>query len=236
MRVLLIESEAELALSLKRGLESGGYGVDVAPTSVQGLGYAQVREYAALVVDMKLGEGTGLDVVEGLRGDGQSVPILLLADRPAHEDVVRALDAGADDYMLKPPDSAELVGRVRMLVRRSSADRLARLAYADLEVDRIHHQARRQGRNLNLTPREFQLLEFLLLHAEEVVHRTQLLEGVWGVHFNLETNVVAAQMRNLRRKLGRWGGSPLIHTVRGLGYVLGERARLRRGQATAGHR
>lgn len=230
MRVLLLESESELAMPLKRRLESSGYSVDVAQTRVQGLGYARAREYAALVLDTTLCGGTAVEVVEALRGDGHSMPILLLAERPANEDIVRGLDAGADDYMLKPPNAAELVGRVRTLLRRSSADRLARLAYADLELDRIHHRAHRRGRDLSLTPREFQLLEYLMLHAEEVVHRTQLMEGVWGVQFNPETNVIAAQMRNLRRKLGRWGDPPLIHTVRGLGYVLGERARLRHGR------
>jgi len=151
------------------------------------------------------------------------VPILMLTARDSTQDVVAGLDVGADDYMTKPFSLDELLARARALLRRGGATRTETLVYADLHMDRLRHVAQRGGAELNLTPREFQLLEYFLLHAEEVVRRTELLEKVWDLSFDPMTNVVDVHIANLRRKLSAAGGGPLIHTIRGVGYTLDQR-------------
>jgi DNA-binding response OmpR family regulator len=163
---------------------------------------------------------TGFEILSELRRRKSSVPVLLLTARDASEDIVRGLDAGADDYLTKPFSFEVLLARVRALVRRGGAQRLEMLRYDDVEMDRIGHTAHRGGRNLKLTAKEFQLLEFLLLHPAEVVKRTQLLEKVWDLHFDPMSNVVDVHVAKLRRKLTADGEPPLIHTVRGVGYLL----------------
>jgi len=145
-----------------------------------------------------------------------------LSARDTTDDVVRGLDAGADDYLSKPFKFDELLARIRALVRRGGAQRLERLSYGSLELDRLEHQARAGGKVLDLTPREFRLLEHFLLHPEEVVRRTQLLEKVWDMHFDPESNVIDVHVANLRRKLSDAGHPNLIQTVRGVGFCLKE--------------
>ncbi len=223
MRILIIEDDRKIASFLERGFREEGYSVDVAHDGTAGALNARVYDYDLLVVDIMLPGKTGYEIVREVRAGGKAVPILLLTARDSTEDVVTGLDVGADDYMTKPFSLDELLARARALLRRGGATRTETLAYADVQMDRIRHSALRSGVDLNLTPREFQLLEYFLLHPEEVVRRTELLEKVWDLSFDPMTNVVDVHIGNLRRKLAAGGGSPLIHTVRGVGYTLDQR-------------
>lgn len=220
MRILVIEDDRKIASFLERGLREDGYAVDVARDGVEGLLNARVYDYDLLLVDIMLPGKNGYEIARELRLAGKTVPILMLTARDSTQDIVMGLNVGADDYLTKPFSFDELLARVRALIRRGGATRTERLSYSDVEMDRIRHTAQRGGRTLNLTPREFQLLEFFLLHPEEVVRRTELLEKVWDLHFDPMTNVVDVHIGNLRRKLTTAGEPPLVHTVRGVGYLL----------------
>ena len=220
MRVLVIEDDKKVASFLARGLREEGYAVDVANDGGDGAMKAHVYDYDLLLVDVMLPGKTGYEIVRDLRQGNRSTPVLMLTARDAPEDVVRGLDVGADDYLTKPFNFDELLARVRALVRRGGAQRLDRLAYADVELDRIRHVATRAGKPLDLTPKEFHLLEYFLMHPERVVRRTELLEKVWDLHFDPMSNVVDVHVANLRRKLRARGRSPLLHTVRGVGFLL----------------
>jgi len=220
MRLLVIEDDRKVGSFLQRGLREDGYEVDVANDGVQGALNAHVYDYDALLVDVMLPGKNGYEIVHELRSSGKTVPILMLTARDATDDIVRGLDAGADDYLTKPFSLDELLARVRALVRRGGAARLARLVYRDLEMDRVRHVARRGGEVLDLTAKEFELLEYFLLHPEEVVRRTELMEKVWDLPFDPMSNVVDVHIANLRRKLRTEGRPPLIHTMRGVGYML----------------
>lgn len=220
MRILVIEDDRKIAGFLQRGLREEGYAVDVAYDGVEGATNAHVYDYDLLIIDIMLPGRNGYEIVRTLRRSGSAVPILMLTARDSTKDVVMGLDAGADDYMTKPFSLEELLARSRALLRRGGATRTELLVYAGVELDRIRHTATRDGTELHLTPKEFQLLEYFMLHPEEVVRRTELLEKVWDMHFDPMTNVVDVHVGNLRRKLSGEHGSPLIHTVRGVGYTL----------------
>jgi DNA-binding response OmpR family regulator len=219
----VVEDDKKVASFLEQGLREDGYSVDVAHDGVDGSLKAHVHDYDLLVLDVMLPGKTGYEILTELRREGLSVPILLLTARDAKEDIVRGLDAGADDYLTKPFSFDVLLARVRALIRRGGAQRLERLRFADVELDRIQHSASRGGRDLRLTAKEFQLLEYFLLHPEEVVRRTHLLENVWDLSFDPMSNVVDVHVAKLRQKLRAAGDPPLIHTVRGVGYLLSER-------------
>jgi DNA-binding response OmpR family regulator len=174
------------------------------------------RKVAGFIEQGLREEGYAVDVAK----EGEEAPILMLTARDATEDVVRGLDAGADDYLSKPFKFDELLARMRALTRRGGAARLDRLTYGSLELDRLRHKARANSHLLDLTPREFQLLEHFMLHPEEVIRRTELLEKVWDMHFDPESNVVDVHVGNLRRKLKDAGCDGLIQTVRGVGFCL----------------
>ena len=219
MRILVVEDDEKVASFLDRGLREEGYSVDVAHDGEDGLLKAHVHDYDLLLLDVMLPGKTGLEIVRSLRSRQSSVPVLLLTARSDRDDVVLGLDAGADDYLTKPFGFDELVARVRALLRRGGASRSDRLLYDNLELDRVTHKAHRGGTRLDPTPKEFQLLEFLMLNPERVVRRTELLEKVWDLNFDPMSNVVDVHVGHLRRKLGKVGDDSLVHTVRGVGYV-----------------
>jgi len=206
MKILVVEDDRKVAGFVEQGLKEEGYVVDVARDGEEATMLAHVNDYDAVLLDVVLPKKNGFQIAAELRREGRNTPILMLTSRDAPEDVVRGLDAGADDYLSKPFRFDELLARIRALHRRGGAERLDVLRYGAVTLDRLRHVATVDGRPLDLTPKEFQLLEFFLLHAEEVVRRTTLLEKVWDMHFDPESNVVDVHVGNLRRKLTRAAG------------------------------
>ncbi len=230
MRILVVEDDRKVAGFIEQGLKEEGHAVDVAPDGDEATMLAHVYDYDLILLDVVLPKKNGFQVAAELRREGRATPILMLTSRDATEDVVRGLDAGADDYLAKPFRFDELLARIRALHRRGGAARLDVLRYGRVTLDRLRHLSELDGRPLDLTPKEFQLLEYFLLHPEEVVRRTTLLEKVWDMHFDPESNVVDVHVGNLRRKLERAAGEPVITTVRGVGFTL------RQGAPAAGAR
>jgi two-component system OmpR family response regulator len=217
---LIVEDDLKLARSLERGLRSDGYAVDLAASGSDALLQAHVYDYDAVILDVMIPQPDGVEVCRALRADGHWVPVLMLTARDGVGDRIRGLDAGADDYLVKPFEYGELIARVRALVRRGAPERPAILRVGDLEVDPAARTVIRAGRAVELTAREFALLEFLVRRAGEVVSRSELLEHVWDRNFTGSSNIVDVYVGYLRRKLEEPFGRPLIRTVRGAGYVL----------------
>jgi DNA-binding response OmpR family regulator len=220
MRVLVAEDDAKAARFLVQGLEEEGHAVDVAADGDAASRLGLLHPYDLIILDVMLPGRDGLEVAGDLRRGGITAPVLMLTARDSTGDVVRGLDAGADDYLTKPFAFDELLARVRALARRSAGEPHGQLRIGDLELDRVRRTVRRSNRRIDLAPREFRLLEHLMLHPEHVLTRTNLLDKVWDMTFDPGTNVVDAHISNLRRKLEDAGGTRLIHTVRGVGYVL----------------
>jgi DNA-binding response OmpR family regulator len=219
-RVLVIEDERKLLRTLERGLRAEGYEVAVAADGDEGYGLALAQPFDCLVLDWMLPGRDGLQLLADLRRAGRAVPVLLLTARDAVEDRVTGLDAGADDYLVKPFAFAELLARLRVLLRRDRGDRETVLRADDLEVDLLERRASRGGEAIELTPREFDLLAYLLRHKNAVVTRDMLGRDVWKEPDYALSNVIDVFMTLLRRKVERPGREPLIHTLRGLGYTL----------------
>ncbi|HEX7243694.1 MAG TPA: response regulator transcription factor [Longimicrobiaceae bacterium] len=220
MKILVVDDDAALAEFIRLGLQEEGYAADVAHSAEQGRRLACVYDYDGIVLDRVLPDGTGVEVARELRRRGHRVPILMLTARGASQEVVEGLDAGADDYLVKPFEMEVLKARVRALVRRGGAVRSERLSMADLVMDRLSRRAECQGRELRLTSKEFTLLEYFLLHPARVVTRTELLEKVWEIHFDPGSNVVDVHVARLRRKLEESGTRARLATVRGAGFML----------------
>jgi len=223
VRILVIEDDKDVASFIRNGLVQAGSNVDHAANGKDGLFLATTEKYDALIVDRMLPGVDGLTVIRTLRASGNSTPVLILSALGEVDDRVKGLKAGGDDYLVKPFAFSELLARLEALARRgkSGGDAPATvLRVADLEMDLLRREVRRGGQTIELQPREFQLLEFLLRHAGQVVTRTMLLEGVWDYHFDPQTNVIDVHISRLRSKIDRGFDRPLLHTVRGAGYRL----------------
>jgi two-component system OmpR family response regulator len=223
VRILVIEDDKDVASFIRNGLVQAGCNVDHAGNGKDGLFLATTEKYDALVVDRMLPGVDGLTVIRTLRASANATPVLILSALGEVDDRVKGLKAGGDDYLVKPFAFSELLARLEALVRRAKSGSDAQpttLRAADLEMDLLRREVRRGGQQIDLQPREFQLLEFLLRHAGQVVTRTMLLEGVWDYHFDPQTNVIDVHISRLRSKIDKGFDRPLLHTVRGAGYRL----------------
>ena len=221
MHVLVIEDDKEAALFIQKALRESGHGTDIAGDGETGLAMARDGDYDVLIVDRMLPRLDGLTVIQTLRAEARKTSVLILSALGDVDDRVKGLRAGGDDYLTKPYAFSELLARIEALARRSSNDEpVTRYTVGDLMLDRLSHKVTRGGENVLLQPREFRLLEFLMRHAGQVVTRTMLLEHVWDYHFDPQTNVIDVHMSRLRGKIDKGFDVPLLHTVRGAGYVI----------------
>ncbi len=226
MRLLIVEDDATIADFVKTGLVEAGFAVDVASDGNQGLELAVRGGYDAAIVDVMLPQIDGLTVIDRMRGRGVRTPVLILSARRTVDDRVRGLQAGGDDYLTKPFAFAELLARVQALIRRATGTtEPTRLVVGDLSLDLLTRGAERGGRVLDLRPREFALLEYLMRNPGRVLTKTMILSHVWGYNFNPGTNVVDVLVSRLREKIERDDEPKVLHTVRGVGYVLELRER-----------
>jgi len=222
MRVLVVEDDREVAGFVLKGLREAGHVAEHADNGRDGLFMAASEPFDAIILDRMLPGGIdGLRVLETLRGQDNNTPVLFLSAMAQVDDRVRGLKAGGDDYLTKPFAFSELLARVEALARRGrTAGPETRLVAGDLDMDLLSRTVRRQGQRIDLQPREFRLLEYLIRHANQVVTRTMLLEGVWDYHFDPQTNVIDVHVSRLRQKIDKPFDKPLIHTVRSAGYML----------------
>lgn len=223
MRILIVEDEAKIRASTKRALVEEGFNVVEAEEGETGLHLAATEEFELIILDVMLPLRDGWSVVKALRERGKQVPVLFLSARDDVPDRVKGLELGGDDYLVKPFAFSELLARVRSLLRRPAARQADKLRVEDLELDLVRHKATRGGKALDLTVKEFSLLALLVQRTGEVIARTLLLEQVWDVNFDGDTNVIDVAVGRLRKKLDDAFPTKLIHTVRGVGYVLERR-------------
>ena len=221
MRVLVIEDDPEAARFLVKGLKESGHVVDHADNGKDGLFLAQSEKHDVMVIDRMLPGMNGLAIIETLRKEGRKTPVLILSALGEVDDRVRGLRAGGDDYLTKPFAFAELLARIEALGRRGDAEAAkTTLLVDDLKMDLLARSVSRDGKEIELQPREFRLLEYLMRHSGHVVTRTMLLENVWDYHFDPQTNVIDVHISRLRQKIDKGFTRPLLHTVRGAGYSL----------------
>ena len=221
MKILLVEDDREAAEYLEKAFAEAGHTTHVASDGDSGFALADSGDYDVLVVDRMLPRRDGLSLIAGLRSRGNTTPVLILSALGAVDDRVTGLRAGGDDYLTKPYAFSELLARVEVLNRRAGAKDVETVyRTGDLELDRLSHAVRRAGREIVLQPREFRLLEYLMRHSGQVVTRTMLLENVWDYHFDPQTNVIDVHVSRLRAKIEKGFDGPVLHTVRGAGYML----------------
>ena len=222
MYILIVEDEKKVVGFLKKGLQEEHYTVDVAYDGEEALLLAGMNRYDVIILDIMLPKKDGMEVLKALRTQGLSTPILMLTAKDTLEDKVRGLDSGADDYITKPFAFAELLARIRALLRRGKPTNETSLTAADLMLDPIQHKVQRGGKPIELTSKEYALLEYFLRNKGQVLTRTLINEHVWGYRFDTGTNIVDVYVNYLRSKIDRGFDKKLIHTVRGVGYVLRE--------------
>ena len=220
MRILLIEDEAEIASYILNGLAKFSHVVEHVADGREGLILATTGSYDALVIDLMLPGLDGLGVLKTLRGAGVKTPTLILTARASVPDRVAGLNAGADDYLTKPFAFSELFARLNALTRRPPVARETILKVADLQMDLVERRVTRGGKKIDLVPREFELLRYLMQNAERIVTRTMVLEHVWEFHFDPRSKIIETHMSRLRAKIDKGAERPLIHTIRGYGYVI----------------
>ncbi len=221
MRILVVEDQIKMANFLKRGLTEVGYAVDIAESGQAAEMLVAENEYDLIILDVMLPDQNGLDTSRHIRQDGYEGPILMLTALATTKDKVHGLDAGADDYLTKPYAFDELLARVRALMRRKNPQSGSSvLKYSDIELDLIHRVAKREGKSINLTAKEFSLLEYFMRNPERPLGRVSIAEHVWDIHFDSESNVIDVYINLLRKKIDSPFSKKLIHTVVGVGYVL----------------
>ncbi len=223
MHILIVEDDTKTAAYLRKGLTENGFVVDVADKGEDGLFLARTGDYDLIILDVMLPEQDGWSVMAGIHQSGKTVPVLFLTARDSVQDRVKGLELGADDYLVKPFAFSELLARIHSILRRGPGRHADILRIADLEIDLPRHRAMRGGKRLDLTPKEFALLSLLARRIGEVLSRTLISEQVWDMNFDSDTNVVDVAIRRLRRKVDDPFDKKLIHTVRGVGYVLEDR-------------
>jgi heavy metal response regulator len=222
MNILIVEDEAKVASFIKRGLEEEKYTVSVASDGEEGLKMALDNPYELIILDVMLPKMDGLSVAKELRAKGKQFPILMLTAKDSVEDIVAGLDSGSDDYLTKPFAFAELLARVRALIRRGEMDRGAEIVFSDLRIDPVGHKVWRGDREIDLTAKEYGLLEYFMRNPNQVLTRTMIAEHVWDYSFDSFTNIIDVYVNYLRKKIDRDAQKKLIHTVRGVGYMLKE--------------
>ncbi len=222
MHILVVEDEKKVAHFIGQALEEDDYTVDTAYDGEEGLAMAQSRTYDLMVLDLMLPKMSGLELIRRFRDGGGSTPTLMLTAKTTVEDRVTGLDSGADDYLTKPFAVAELLARVRSLLRRGGKERPIVLTIADLELDTVTHKAKRAGKLIDLTAKEYALLEYFLRNKERVLSRTTISEHIWNYHFDTGTNIIDVYVNHLRNKIDDGFDVRLIHTVRGVGYIMKE--------------
>ncbi|MDD5772614.1 MAG: response regulator transcription factor [bacterium] len=222
MRVLIIEDEKKIAEFIKRGLKEEGYTVDIANNAEKGHFSATTQEYDLIILDLMLPDGDGITLCRKLRDEKFTKPILMLTAKGTVKDKVTGLDAGANDYLTKPFAFEEFLARVRALMRKSDSEQTTKLLVADLVLDLLSHKVTRAGKEIDLTSKEYALLEYFMRNAGQVVTRTMISEHVWDINFDTFTNVIDVYINYLRNKIDEGFNVKLIHTLRGRGYILKE--------------
>jgi two-component system, OmpR family, response regulator len=227
MRILIIEDDSEAAAYLVKAFNEAGHLADHAADGLEGYDRARDEAYDVLIVDRMLPKLDGLSLIGGLRAQKVETPVLILSALGQVDDRVRGLRAGGDDYLAKPYAFSELLARIEVLARRKNPATGEETVYriGGLELDRLSHKLSRNGKEITLQPREYRLLEYLMRHAGQVVTRTMLLENVWDYHFDPQTNVIDVHISRLRAKIDKGFDQPLLHTIRGAGYIIRESAR-----------
>ncbi|MBW7899497.1 Transcriptional regulatory protein CusR [Candidatus Brocadiaceae bacterium B188] len=220
MRILVIEDEKKLAAYIKKGLEENHFAVDVSNDGEDGLFLLNTNEYDLVILDVLLPKKNGLEIVREARKNGKNMPVLLLTAKDSIEDKAHGLDLGADDYLVKPFSFIELVARIRALIRRGNVRYQTRLAVADLSLDMVAHRLYQNGQSIDLTNKEFALLEFFMRNLNTVLTRTQIAEHVWDYNFDSLTNVIDVFVNRLRNKIDKDRTHKLIHTIKGVGYIM----------------
>lgn len=222
MKILVVEDEKKVASFIKRGLEEEKYEVDVTYDGEEGLQKSLDGSYSLIILDVMLPKKDGLTVVKDLRSRKLLTPVLMLTAKDTVEDIVAGLNSGSDDYLTKPFAFAELLARVRALLRRSEQERGAEIRFADLRLDPVTHKVWRKDKEIDLTAKEYSLLEFFMRNPNQVLTRTTIAENVWDYIFDSFTNIIDVYVNYLRKKIDRDADKKLIHTVRGVGYILKE--------------
>ncbi len=220
MRILVIEDEKKVATFIKKGLVEEHYAVDTAFDGEEGLYLAEINEYDLIVLDLMIPKIDGFGVLKKIRERKNNVPILVLTAKDSIDDTVRGLDAGCDDYLTKPFAFAELLARIRALLRRDKKEKESVLRIADLSLSIVTHKVMRQGKEIELTSKEYALLEYFMRNPEKVLTRTMISEHVWDYHFDSNTNVIDVYVNYLRKKIDKDFDPKLIHTIRGIGYMM----------------
>ena len=222
MRILVVEDEKKLATYIKKGLEENHFAVDVSYDGEEGLFMLNTNEYDLVILDILLPKKDGLEILREIRKNGKCMPILLLTAKDAVEDKALGLDLGADDYLVKPFSFIELTARIRALIRRGKIHYQTRLTVADLSLDVAAHRLHRNGQPVDLTNKEFALLEFFMRNPNTVLTRTQIAEHVWDYNFDSLTNVIDVFVNRVRNKIDKGRTNKLIHTIKGVGYLMRE--------------